>query len=280
MWAIERLSYRQGDTLPEISRLITVSEIVIQAEDLTVRFGQREALKRVHFRVDVGSFVAIIGPNGSGKTSLIKTFLGILKPSEGRARVFGAAPNRVDPARIGYVPQVKTLERAFPALALELVLSGARQTWPGRIRSAERDDALAALERVGAGHLGDRPLDALSGGELQRVFLARSLIRRPELVMLDEPAAGIDVAGASDLYDLLEEYQRQRTATVLMVTHDWHVAFHHATHVLLLHRTQIGFGLPKDVLTETNLRQAFGHVGHAHTMVHAGKDLEANDRSH
>lgn len=247
---------------------------VIKAHDLTIRYGAREALKRARFQVEEGSFVAIIGPNGSGKTTLIRTLLGVMTPTSGDLEIFGGAPGQVDPARIGYVPQVKTMERTFPALALELVVSGERRRWPARIRTDEKKRAMFILDRVGAAHLADRALNALSGGELQRVFLARSLIRRPELVMLDEPAAGIDVAGASDLYELLEQYQRDHDATVLMVTHDWQVAYHHATHVLLLNRRQIGFGTPGEVLSEANLRKAFGHVGHAHGMSYSAGEME------
>ena len=251
-----------------------MSKLVVKANKLSIRYGAREALNGVQFGVESGSFVAILGPNGSGKTTLIRTLLGVIPASSGLLQIFGSEPGRVDPARIGYVPQVKTMERTFPALALELVVSGARLRWPARIRSGEKDRAMEVLDKVGAAHLAQRALSALSGGELQRVYLARSLIRRPELVMLDEPAAGIDVAGASDLYELLEEYQSEHRATVLMVTHDWHVAHHHATHVLLINRRQIGYGAPHDVLTEANLRQAFGHVGHAHAMSYSIGEAE------
>lgn len=247
---------------------------VVHVSDLCVLYGERKALADLDFNVDERSFVAIIGPNGSGKTSLIKALLGVLPAASGVVEVFGEQPRRVHPGRIGYVPQVKTMERSFPAKALELVVSGERRSWPARINSADRGRAMEMLQGVGAEHLAERPLYALSGGELQRVFLARSLIRRPELVMLDEPAAGIDVAGASDLYELLEDYQQERNATVLMVTHDWHVAYHHATHVLLLNRRQISFGSPGEVLTESNLRQAFGHVGHQHAMSYGREGLQ------
>jgi zinc transport system ATP-binding protein len=99
------------------------------------------------------------------------------------------------------------------------------------------------------------------------VYLARSIIREPELLLLDEPATGVDRAGAHDLYDLLDAYQARTGATVLMVTHDWNVAYHHASEVLLLDRAQVSYGPPDEALSEQHLREAFGHVGHAHAML-------------
>ena len=238
----------------------------LEVRELSVRYGRHVAFRGVDFRVEPGSFVCVLGPNGSGKTSLIKVLAGILAPSAGHIR-------RVDGGghdAVGYVPQVKMLDRSFPATALELVVSGLRGRWPFRVTAQERARALETLRRVGGEHLSERQLASLSGGELQRIYLARSLTRQPGLVLLDEPATGIDAAGARDLFDVLEEYQHQRRATVIMVTHDWNAAFHHATHVLLLNRHQISFGPSHAVLTEKNLRQAFGHVGHAHGMFREG----------
>ncbi len=237
---------------------------------MSITYGAREALRDVTLEVENASFVAVLGPNGSGKTSLIKALVGIISPARGRILVFALPPRKAGTGLIGYVPQVKTLERQFPAIALELVVSGLRGRWPARISAGEKDDALEALHGVGGAHLSDRQLSSLSGGELQRVYLARSLIRRPRLVLLDEPATGIDAAGTSDLYDVLETYQRRHDATIIMVTHDWHAAFHHATHVLLLNREQISYGRSHDVLSEQNLRRTFGHVGHEHAMLRSG----------
>jgi len=120
---------------------------------------------------------------------------------------------------------------------------------------------------VDAEDLAERALSRLSGGELQRVYLARSLIRIPRVVILDEPATGIDVVGSTDLYELLDDYQETHQATVLLVTHDWNAAYHHATHVLLLDGRQVGYGPPETALKEECLREAFGHIGHAHAMM-------------
>lgn len=238
----------------------------VQVQDLVIAYGKRTVLHGAEFTVEQGAIVAIIGPNGSGKTSLVKVLLGIHPPAAGTVRIFGSEPGAVERSRIGYVPQIKTMERHFPARAIELVVSGLRGRWPARIRPDEQSRVLPALDRVGAAHLADRQLAQLSGGELQRVYLARCLIGRPELVLLDEPEAGIDMAGAADLYELLEEYQAESGATIMMVTHDWNVAYHHATHALILNREQISFGPSQSALSERNLRRAFGHVGHAHAM--------------
>ncbi len=239
----------------------------IAAADLGIRFGDHAVLDDIGFEAETGDFVAVVGPNGAGKTTLIRVLLGLVTPDAGWAHVMGKRPSAVDPGLVGYVPQVKRLDRTFPARAIDLVLTALHQRWPFRIRSAERERALNALARVGAASFADRSLDDLSGGELQRVYLARSLARGPRLILLDEPATGIDVAGAADLYDVLEDDQAERGTTILMVTHDWNAAYHHATHVLLIDGTQVGFGPPPEVLTDACLRKAFGHTGHAHAML-------------
>lgn len=238
----------------------------VRVDNLSIVYGTREVVRGVNLVADRGSFVAVLGPNGSGKTSFIKSLLGIVAPSTGSVDVYGGSPHTAEPGSIGYVPQVKTLERTFPAIALELVVSGLLGHWPARVSADSRATSREALERVGAGHLSGRQLSRLSGGELQRVYLARSLIRRPQLLLLDEPATGIDAAGTSDLYGVLETYQAATGATIFMVTHDWNVAYHHASHVLILNRDQVSYGPSADVLTEANLRRAFGHVGHDHAM--------------
>lgn len=242
----------------------------IAVDHLAVRYREHAALQDVSFRVAPGSFVAIVGPNGSGKTTLLKTLLGLEMPDTGTVRVLGQSPGEVEAGTVGYVPQIKTFDRSFPAVAVELVLSALHQRWPFRVEDEERARAVQVLDRVGARHLADRALGELSGGELQRVYLARSIIREPRLLLLDEPATGVDRAGAHDLYDLLDAYQQRTDVTVLMVTHDWNAAYHHATEVLVIDREQVSFGPPEEALDERCLRRAFGHVGHAHAMLASG----------
>lgn len=231
---------------------------------MTVRYGDFTAVEEISFSIPEGASLSIVGPNGSGKTTIIKALLGVAVPASGTIEIFGGPPERSDPHCIGYMPQLKTLDRTFPAISIELVISGRHHGWPARISAADRAEAIAVLEKVDAVHLADRPIRSLSGGELQRVYLARCLIGAPRLILLDEPASGIDAVGEADLYDLLEQYLKENNATLIIVTHDWQVAFHHSSHVLIVDRRQIVFGSPAECLTEEYLRRAFGHIGHSH----------------
>ena len=233
---------------------------------VSLRLGEAEVLQDVSFDLPTGAFLAVVGPNGAGKSTLIKVALGLVKPQRGHAALFGEAAG-ARPERIGYVPQLKTFDRSFPATALELVVTGLRRSWPARVTRREREAAAAALRQVGAEGLLARSLPRLSGGELQRAFLARALVRRPALVLLDEPATGVDFLAEHDLYDLLERYQAESGATVAMITHDLAAARYHASRVLVLNRRIHGYGPPAEVLCEACLREAYGHVGHPHAFV-------------
>ena len=243
-----------------------MSTRAVLVQNLAVRFGDFQVLEELDFQVPENSFVAVVGPNGAGKSTLFKVLLGLVRPDRGTVTIFDREPGKVPAEWIGYVPQVKTMDRSFPALSIELVLTGLNSRWPWTNQHERMQKALEALDQVGARHLAKRSLGRRSGGELQRVCLARSFVRQPRLVMLDEPATGIDAIGEADMYRLLENYQKQSGATFLMITHDWHAATHHADYVLLMNRVQISFGSPEQALQEDNLRRAFGHIGHEHTL--------------
>jgi zinc transport system ATP-binding protein len=236
----------------------------IGIKNLELNYGDIKVLENINLIVPQSSFVSIVGPNGAGKTTLMKILLGLIKYNTGEVKIFGKNPDEVDPSFIGYVPQIKTMDRSFPALAIELVTSGITRRWPWFVKGEEKQKSLEALSLVKSEKLANRTLSELSGGELQRVCLARSIVRNPKLVVLDEPATGIDAIGEADLYNLLEAYQEKSQATILMITHDWHVANHHSDYVLLLNRKQVSFGPPEEALSENNLRIAFGHIGHVH----------------
>ncbi len=230
--------------------------------------GDADILQNINFDLDAGEILAIVGPNGAGKSTLIKVALGLIQPQKGHAAIFGKNAGE-SPERIGYVPQLKTFDRTFPARSVELVVSGLRQSWPARVKHSERVAAQQALADVGAPQLIDRPLARLSGGELQRVYLARSLIRQPDIILLDEPATGVDFLAEHDLYDLLERYQKQTGATIVMITHDLAAARYHASRVVVLNRIVHGYGKPAEVLCKEYLQKAYGHFGHAHGLVMA-----------
>lgn len=236
----------------------------IEIKNLSFNYGDIKVLENINLSIPDNSFVSIVGPNGAGKSTLMKILLGLIEYENGEVSIFGKTPDKADPSLIGYVPQIKTMDRNFPALAIELVTSGLTRRWPWSVKGNEREKSLEALALVKAENLAERTLSELSGGELQRVCLARSIVRSPKLVVLDEPATGIDAIGEADLYNLLESYQEKSKATILMITHDWHVANHHSDYVLLLNRKQVSFGVPKEALSENNLRIAFGHIGHEH----------------
>lgn len=245
-------------------------EYAIAASQATIKLGAYTALEQASFTLTPGAALAIVGPNGAGKSTLIQALLGLIPLASGSLTVFGEPPGHQPALATGYVPQAKNFDRSFPALTCELVASGLRRNWPGRLALAEHHRVEDSLALVGASHLSHQPLKHLSGGELQRVYLARALIRRPRLLLLDEPATGIDAVGEDDMYAYIERYQREEGATVCMVTHDWLVAQHHAAQVLLLNHRVVAYGPPETALAGDNLRLAFGHTGHRHPSVPAG----------
>lgn len=236
---------------------------MIQVDKLTVQAARRVILSNISFTLPTGAFLAVIGPNGGGKSTLVRTLLG-LQRCQGSIRF---EPGRTP---MGYVPQIKTLDRSFPALTEELVATALKKRWPWRIDAGCHEVVKGALGRVGAEHLMGQPIRNLSGGELQRVYLARAMISTPPFLFLDEPAAGVDVAGAADMLDCVERFRRDHRATVVMVTHDWDVAVHHASHAMVLNKEIISFGLASEAVNEEAIRMAFGHVGHAHGVFGGG----------
>jgi len=233
----------------------------VRSENLFLRYNGNPVLEDITCCIQEGEFIAVLGPNGAGKTALLKVILGLARAGSGQIRVFERDPRKVPAAWIGYVPQIKTLDRGFPAITLELVISGIRQAWTGSVSRADRQKAIAALAQVDAAHLAERPVNQLSGGELQRIYLARSLAREPRLVLLDEPATGIDTVGQSDFYKVLNDYRQRTGATVIMVTHDWEVASDKAFRVMILNRRLISFGAPGEALCEECLENAYQKKG-------------------
>ena len=234
---------------------------IVEVRDLTVRQNETVVLDRVCLTVDKGEFVAVIGPNGAGKTTLVKAMLGLVEPDSGWIRVFGRPSTALGPARsrIGYVPQIFAIDLRFPVTVFEVVLMGTygRLGVGRRPGATERDAAMAALERVGIADLGDRPIGRLSSGQRQRAFIARALANNPELLMLDEPTTGVDVATTGSLYTLLRDL-KQDGVTIVLVSHDVGVVATYVDSVACLNRSLVAHCRPDEVECTAALRSMYG----------------------
>jgi zinc transport system ATP-binding protein len=192
---------------------------VLACRDLAFAYDGRPVLQHVNLAIPAGDFVSVVGPNGSGKTTLLRLALGLLRPTAGEVTVFGEKPER-SRHRIGYVPQHTHLDPLFPVSALDVVLMG-RLGLGARLgpwRRRDREAARAALAEVDLAEHADRHFAALSGGQKQRTLIARSLAGEPELLLLDEPTAGLDAHVEEGFFRLLETLNRR--LTIVMVSHD------------------------------------------------------------
>ena len=214
----------------------SAAEPAVSVRDVCFSYGGgQETLHNVSFELPADSFTVVVGPNGGGKTTLLKLLLGTEEPGYGEVRVLGTSPMEAR-RRVGYVPQQLLFDPRFPVSVLDIVLIGRidRHRF-GPYRAADRAAALAALDRVGLADFAGRAFAALSGGQRQRVLIAQALVTSPELLLLDEPTASVDPAGAARLYSLFKELSAERT--VLMVSHNLNVVTGNATHLLCVNRT-------------------------------------------
>jgi zinc transport system ATP-binding protein len=225
---------------------------VLDVRGLTVRLGGRLILEDVTFYVPVGEFLCLCGPNGAGKSTLLKTILGLIPHETGTIEVCGQSPREAG-CKIGYVPQRKSFDRDFPASPLEVIVANLRGQWPLRITPKEREAAMAALRRVGAEKLAPAKMSDLSGGETQRVFLARALATRPQLLILDEPTAGVDVGGREAIVELMAEISASETIAAVLVTHNLSAIARCAERVLYLEGTVRAWGLWSELSSDREL---------------------------
>ena len=229
--------------------------------DLSLTLGARRVLDGVSLSIRTGEFVCLVGPNGGGKTTFLKVALGLLAPDAGSVEVLGGPPERAR-RRVGYLPQRKAFVRDFPATSAELVLANRSGSWPLRIGREDREAARAALARVGGEHLLDRPLSSLSGGETQRVFLARALVIEPELLLLDEPTAGVDAKGREEFLELLAGVAAREDLTAVLVTHHLAAVRQLADRVAYLDGRLLAWGPPQEALGGLETRGAFQTPDH------------------
>lgn len=192
--------------------------VVVQCDDLCFRYGKPWVLEEVSFEVTEGESLCVIGPNGGGKSTLLKLLLGLLDPGRGSLRIFGESCEKAR-SRIGYVPQSMQFDRMFPISALDIVLMGRLDRLRvGRFSKECRSVAMDSLDEVGLADIAHRPFSDLSGGQRQRVMIARALACEPELLLLDEPTANVDLSVEEQFLETLVELRKKMT--ILVVTHD------------------------------------------------------------
>ncbi|MCA0044283.1 metal ABC transporter ATP-binding protein [Celeribacter litoreus] len=237
---------------------------LITVEDVTVRLGGRMVLDDVSLTLEEGEIVTIVGPNGSGKSTLLRTLIGAVPPNEGKV-------TRKRGLKIGYVPQKLHIDPTLP-LTVRRFLSLPK--W------VDDDAAHAALEEAGAGHLCNHQMTDLSGGQFQRALLARALLTKPDLLILDEATQGLDQPGSADFYGQIEKLRQDRGMAVLMVSHELHVVMATSDRVICLNGHVCCHGAPEHVASAPEYRALFGSgthgalalYRHEHTHEHCDHD--------
>ena len=229
----------------------------LEVEHLTVQFGTAEVIRDLSFSVPRGTSLAIIGPNGAGKTVLFKALIGSI-PYDGTIRW-------AEDTKLGYVPQKLDIERDLPLSGRDFLRAKAA------ISKVSRRDVAAALALVGLEPaILPAPIGTMSGGQFQRLLVAFALIGNPNVLLLDEPAAGIDEPGEEKINTMIQRLQEERGVTVLLISHDLSIVYQHATAVLCMSRTNPCFGVPQKVLTPETLRELYGTGVGFHVHDHDG----------
>ena len=234
-------------------------EEVISANNLAAGYRENVVWKNANLRIESGQFVGIIGPNGAGKTTLFRLLLGLQRPLQGNIRILDSPPSRGD-QRIGYVPQRHNIDEETNIESVELVRLGYSGThWGFDLFShKDWDAAIEALDAVGAVPLAHRPLNVLSGGELQRIFLAEALASRPDILLLDEPLSNLDMRREKELLQLVNQVVRTRNVTALLIAHNINPLLPFLDKVIYIANGKVATGNPADVLNSESLSQLYG----------------------
>lgn len=229
----------------------------LEIRDLSVKFGDRTVLENINLSIKKNEIVAIVGPNGGGKTTLIKTALGLVKPFRGYVKVLGSPPKEaIKTGKIGYLPQKSEIPRNFPFSALDVVLLGLVN-----VKMSKREKIKTAVEYisfVGMKGFENYPFGKLSGGQQQRISIARVLVSKPEIVFLDEPSTGVDVVAQEGFYDFLKKIRDEKGITIIMVSHDIGVVGRYVDKVAGLNRYLHYYGSPKEFFQKHVLEKLYG----------------------
>jgi zinc transport system ATP-binding protein len=244
-----------------MEELKTANAMAISVEHVWFSYNDRAVLEDVTFDVESGTSYALIGPNGGGKTTLLKLTIGLLPLMRGSIRVFGLSPEQVrkTPGIIGYVPQHIIIDWNFPATVEDVVLMGAYGTLGlfRRVGPGLRQRAAELLELIDMKDYARQPIGKLSGGQQQRVFIARALIAQPQLLILDEPTAGLDSGGQHQFYTFIHNLKEQMHLTTLMVSHDMGQLLKFAEQIICLNR-RVHFHDRSELINEEILEETYG----------------------
>ncbi len=232
---------------------------VIELEDVSFRYDSTMVLQGINLHLHRGQFAGVLGPSGAGKTTLLKLVLGLLTPTHGTICVDGQPMSGRRSRRIAYVPQVESVDWNFPLTVEQAVLMGRTRggsilPWPSR---EEHQLAGRIMERLGIAQFARRHIRQLSGGQQQRVFLARALISEPDMLVLDEPTAGVDMRTQEEILHLLTEINHHDGVTILLTTHDLNAAAAHFPWLICLNRTIIAQGAPEEVFKPDTLNATY-----------------------
>lgn len=229
-----------------------MSTVLLDLKAVNLVLGERTLLKDINLQLNSGEIVTVVGPNGAGKTTLLRVALGLQKPTSGTV-------NCANNVTIGYVPQKIHIDPTFPMTVRRfLALAKGNNKTPFE----------ALLEEVGAKYIIDSPLYTLSGGELQRVLMARALIRSPNVLVLDEPVQGVDVHGQAELYRLISRVRTERNCAILMVSHDLHLVMSSTDRVFCLNQHICCSGIPEVVVSDPAYAELFGEHAASHLALY------------
>lgn len=234
----------------------------IEINNLTVKLNGKEVLKDINLSLEEGRFIGIVGPNGGGKTTLLRAILGLIKPASGEILIFGRPPEEVlkTGSIFGYLPQTLKVRPDFPVRVIDVVMMGrygkvGMLRWPGE---KDRRKATECLSMMNVEELKDVPFGQLSGGQQQRASIARALAGEPKILILDEPSTSIDVVGQEDFYHLLKGLQKKFGITILMASHDIGTITTYVDEIACLNYTFHYQGNPLGALNETILTELYG----------------------
>jgi zinc transport system ATP-binding protein len=248
-----------------------MNKALLNLNAINLVLGERTLLENINLQLNPAEIVTIVGPNGAGKTSLLRVALGLQKPTSGTVEL-------ADNITIGYVPQKIHIDPTFPMTVRRFLALA---------KTAHKKPFEELLAEVGAEHIIDAPLHTLSGGELQRLLMARALIRNPNVLVLDEPVQGVDVHGQSELYSLISRVRTERNCAILMVSHDLHLVMSSTDRVLCLNQHICCSGTPEVVVSHPAYAQLFGKHAASHLALYVHEKshehnhaLTEHDHSH